>query len=111
MSKVDKLLKENISEDGTIINLREKFLGIRGMMELAENPALANVRELVLTGNQCADEGAEALANSPHLGNLEMLNLNHNDIGDEGAIAIANSENFPKLKFYHVIHRQGLQKN
>ena len=59
---------------------------------------LANVKELVIPGNQCADEGAEALANSPHLGNLEMLNLNHNDIGDDGAIAIANSEKFPKLQ-------------
>ena len=49
MGKVEKLLKENMSEDGVVVNLRDKFLGLRGVMELAENPALANVRELVLT--------------------------------------------------------------
>ena len=76
MSKVEKLLKENMSDDGTVVNLRDKFLGLRGVMELAGIPARANVKELVIPGNQCADEGAEALANSSYLGNLEMLNLN-----------------------------------
>ena len=38
MSKVEKLLKENMSDDGTVVNLRDKFLGLRGVMELAENP-------------------------------------------------------------------------
>jgi len=111
MSNVEKFFKENMSEDGAVLNLRDKFLGLRGSMELAENPALATVKELILPGNQCADEGAEALANSPHLGNLEMLNLNHNDIGDDGAIAIANSEKLPNLKslsmFGNVIGDEG----
>ncbi|SVD83254.1 uncharacterized protein METZ01_LOCUS436108, partial [marine metagenome] len=55
MSKVEKLLKENMSDDGTVVNLRDKFLGLRGVMELAGIPELANVKELVIPGNQCAD--------------------------------------------------------
>ena len=87
--KIDELIQQNISPDGTILNLREKFIGLRGIMELAGNPVLKSVKELILPGNQCADEGVEALAESPYLENLEILNLNHNDIGDDGAIAIA----------------------
>ncbi|SVD19344.1 uncharacterized protein METZ01_LOCUS372198, partial [marine metagenome] len=98
MSKrIDDLIKENSSPNGEIINLREKYLGLRGIMEVASNPVLKNVKELILPGNQCADEGAEAIAQSPYLENLESLNLNHNEIGDEGAIAIANSDKLPKL--------------
>ena len=44
MSKIEKLLKENMSDDGTVVNLSDKFLGLRGVMELAGNPELANVR-------------------------------------------------------------------
>ena len=50
MSKVEKLLKENMSDDGTVVNLRDKFLGLRGVMELAGIPELANVKELVIPG-------------------------------------------------------------
>ena len=48
MSKIDDLIKECISPDGTILNMRDKFIGLRGAMELAGKPALANVKELVL---------------------------------------------------------------
>ena len=41
MSKVEKLLKENMSDDGTVVNLRDKFLGLRGVIELAGNPEFA----------------------------------------------------------------------
>ena len=92
MGKIDDLIKENLSENGEVLTLRDKFLGVRGIMQLADNPALATIKKLVLSSNQTCDEGAEALADSPHLGNLEHLNLNHNDIGDDGAIAIANSD-------------------
>ena len=71
MGRMATLIKENISEDGTILNLREKYIGIRGGMELGAMKELENVRELILPGNQLADEGVEALANSPYLANLE----------------------------------------
>ncbi|MBT6594942.1 MAG: hypothetical protein HOB34_02485, partial [Nitrospina sp.] len=91
MSKIDDLLKDCLLEDGTILHLRDKYIGVRGCMELATKEALKSVKQLIVPGNQIADEGLEALADSPYLGNLEVLNINHNDIGDDGAIALANS--------------------
>ena len=98
MSKIDEILKDSFHEDGTILILRDKYIGIRGCMELATKEALKTVKHLILPGNQIADEGLEALAESPYLENLELLNANHNEIGDDGAIAIANTENLPNLK-------------
>jgi hypothetical protein len=34
MSRIDDLIKENLSEDGTVLSLREKYIGLRGTMEL-----------------------------------------------------------------------------
>ena len=98
MSKIDEILKDSFHEDGTILILRDKYIGIRGCMELATKEALKTVKQLILPGNQIADEGLEALAESPYLKNLELLNANHNEIGDDGAIAIANTESLPNLK-------------
>lgn len=97
MSRVDDLIKENISENGEILTLKEKMLGFRGTMELAGKEALSKVKVFVFSGNQCADEGVEALLDSPYLANLETLNLNHNEIGDDGAISLANTKKLPKL--------------
>ena len=98
MLNIDDLIKDNITPDGEVLTLREKFLGVRGIMRLADNPALATVKKLVLPANQASDEGAEALANSPYLENLEHLNLNHNEIGDDGAVALANSDKTSKAQ-------------
>ena len=97
MSKIDVFIKENLLENGTILLLRDKYIGIRGCMELATKEQLKTVIQLIVPGNQIADEGLEALAASPHLGNLEVLNINHNDIGDDGAVALSNSHNLPNL--------------
>ena len=43
-------------------------------MELSRKEVLNKVKDLVYSGNQCGDEGAEAFADSPYLGNLENLN-------------------------------------
>ena len=65
MSKIDEILKDSFHEDGTILILRDKYIGIRGCMELATKEALKTVKHLILPGNQIADEGLEALAESP----------------------------------------------
>ena len=85
MSKLDDILKESFHENGTILILRDKYIGIRGCMELAKKESLKTVKQLVLPGNQIFDEGLEALTESPYLGNLELLNANQNEIGDDGA--------------------------
>ena len=86
MSKIDDFIKDNLLEDGTILHLRDKYIGIRGCMELASKEQLKTVKQLIVPGNQIADEGLEALADCQYLGNLEILNINHNDIGDDGAV-------------------------
>ena len=48
MSKIDDLVKENLLEDGTILHLRDKYIGIRGCMELATKEALKTVTQLIL---------------------------------------------------------------
>ena len=60
MLNIDDIIKDNITPDGEVLTLREKFLGVRGIMRLADNPALATVKKLVLPANQASDEGAEA---------------------------------------------------
>ena len=68
MSKIDDFLKDNLLEDGTILHLRDKYIGIRGCMELASKEQLKTVKQLIVPGNQIADEGLEALADCQYLG-------------------------------------------
>ena len=85
MSRIDDLIKENLSEDGTVLSLREKYIGLRGTMEVfTKGDILQKVKVLTYSGNQMGDEGAEAIAECPYLTNLENLILNLNEIGDEG---------------------------
>jgi len=112
MSRIDDLIKENLSEDGTVLSLREKYIGLRGTMELfTKGDVLKNLKVLTYSGNQIGDEGAESIAECPYLANLENLILNHNEIGDEGAVALANSTNLPKVTqlslFGNVIGDEG----
>jgi Ran GTPase-activating protein (RanGAP) involved in mRNA processing and transport len=112
MSRIDDLIKENLSEDGTVLSLREKYIGLRGTMELfTKGDILQKVKVLTYSGNQIGDEGAESIAECPYLKNLENLVLNLNEIGDEGAILLANSPNLPKVTqmslFGNVIGDEG----
>ncbi len=52
MSKIDDLLKDCLLEDGTILLLRDKYIGIRGCMELATKEVLKSVKQLIVPGNQ-----------------------------------------------------------
>ena len=66
--------------------------------ELAEWPALVNVRDLDLVTGLIGPAGARALADCPHLTGLRQLNLSSNRIGADGAWALATSENLPDLR-------------
>ena len=48
MSKIDDLVRDNLLENGTILNLRDKYIGIRGCMELATKEALKTVKQLII---------------------------------------------------------------
>ena len=40
MSKIDDIVKENLLEDGTILLLRDKYIGIRGCIEISTKEVL-----------------------------------------------------------------------
>jgi serine/threonine protein kinase len=74
-----------------ILDLTNKRVGDEGIRALAHSPKLAELSQLILSGNLISDEGAEALAASPHARNLSTLILWDNRIGDRGVAALAGS--------------------
>ena len=74
MSRIDDLIQECLSPDRTQLNMRDKFIGLRGTMELmTKGEALKDLKIFILSNNQTGDEGAEAIAECPYLKNVEVL--------------------------------------
>ena len=69
MSRVDDLIKENLSENGEILTLKEKMLGLRGTMELAGKEVLSKLRGVILNilglTLLCALDGPATLMQTP----------------------------------------------
>ncbi len=82
---------------------RVKFLDAGARIDkLAQCPALANIRELDLCGNDLGNGGLNLLLRSPHLGRLESLDLSFNGIGDSAMHWLACTRAFPRLKALHL---------
>ncbi len=82
---------------------RVKFLdACRQIDRLVKCPALANVRELDLCGNDLGNGGVNMLMRSPFLAQLESLDLSFNGIGDGGVQRLAGATGFPRLKALHL---------
>jgi uncharacterized protein (TIGR02996 family) len=67
------------------------------MPELVVSPLLANVRELVLCGDNLGNGGVNLLTRSPFLKELEMLDLGFNGINDAGVNILARAGTMPNL--------------
>lgn len=78
--------------------LERTQLDARAASILATTPALAELRDLSLSGNPIGDEGAFALAWSTMLPRLRKLKLGSCEIGDEGATALADSSELSRLE-------------
>lgn len=82
---------------------RVKFLDAGAKMDkLAQCPALAQVRELDLCGNDLGNGGLNLLLRSPYLQQLESLDLSFNGIGNGGAEMLANARSLAKLRALHL---------
>ena len=68
---VEVLVKNLLTKDGSVLDLRLKYIG---------------------------DEGLEYLAQCPELVDLEVLNLERNEVTDKGIIALSKSSIISNLK-------------
>ncbi len=58
-----------------ILDLTESMLDVKAIEPLAQSPAYAPLRKLVLAGNRLGTDGIKMLARSPHLAGLRSLGL------------------------------------
>ncbi|MDC3958963.1 hypothetical protein KEG38_34230 [Polyangium jinanense] len=79
------------------LELRGWRLTPTGARRLADEPALATVRELDLTGNEIGDDGLAALLASPHLGRVTELRLAENKLTSAGLRALAEAPALAEL--------------
>jgi uncharacterized protein (TIGR02996 family) len=75
----------------TELDLRQRGLGLEGVLALIECPHLATVTKLDLDGNNIGSVGTAVLAWSRNPTCLRELNLSANDIADDGVMALASS--------------------
>ena len=62
MPNIDDLIREKLSSDGQVLNLKAQFLREVGAKELAKREELKNVRSMDLSQNGIGDEGVKAIA-------------------------------------------------
>ena len=79
---INKLVEERLN--GRELNMMGCCIGPNGMLLLAQDPRLANIKRLNLGGNKIGNIGAKLLAESEALSKLTWLELGGNDIGPEG---------------------------
>ena len=72
---IEILIDQNLLQEGTILDLRLKYIGDRGMEYLSQCAKLVNLRELKLERNEITDLGIQALAESTILTSIKSLNL------------------------------------
>ncbi len=97
---IDMLVKKFLTKNGTVLDIRLKYIGDEGLEYLAKCPDLIDLEVLNLERNEITDKGVQALAGSTIVTNLKELHLERNEIGDVGAIAIAGSVNFSYSQFH-----------
>ncbi len=99
---VEDLIKKLLALDGTVLDLRLKYIGDAGLEYLAGAEELKGLRELNLERNEITPKGIQALAQSKIITQLTTLHLERNDLGDAGAKIIADSANFSQLKYLNL---------
>lgn len=102
MADIERLIRDNLSKDGQILNLKAKFIREVGARELAKEE-LSSLRALDLSQNDIGDEGVKAIAESPVFSNLRQLNLKSNQITDQGAEYLANSSILENLRSLQLV--------
>ena len=76
---VEVLVKKFLTKDGTVLDLRLKYIGDEGLEYLSQCPDLIDLEILNLERNEVTDKGIQALAKSSIITNLKELHLERND--------------------------------
>jgi uncharacterized protein (TIGR02996 family) len=82
------------------LDLSRSGLHLHAMQGLAAS--CANLRELLLAGNDVPAEGAACLAEAPALAGLVVLSLADNPVGNAGLAALAGPGRLPRLNTLDV---------
>ncbi len=93
------------------LDLSHHGIWVRGAKDLAANPSLAHLRELILEHTHLRGSALEPLLGSPYLQGLRRLDLSRNNIGDEIA-PLTKADCLPKLAELRVCgnrFRKGLK--
>ncbi|SVD68762.1 uncharacterized protein METZ01_LOCUS421616, partial [marine metagenome] len=75
---IETLIEQNLLQEGTVLDLRLKYIGDEGMGYLAQCTELINLSELKLERNDITDKGIDALARSTIVTGLKSLSLERN---------------------------------
>lgn len=75
---VETLIEQNLLQEGTVLDLRLKYIGDEGMCYLVQCTELVHLSELKLERNDITDKGIDALAGSTIVTGLKSLNLERN---------------------------------
>ena len=67
---IDVLVKKYLEKNGTVLDLRIKYIGDEGLDFLAKCPDLIDLEVLNLERNEITDKGIQSLANSSIITNL-----------------------------------------
>ena len=81
-------ISANLVDDGKLLDLEDKNIGIEELRLLAASKELSRVEQLYLSQNQLCGEAIEMLCQVKCLTGLTSLYLNHNIIGDKEAKSI-----------------------
>jgi uncharacterized protein (TIGR02996 family) len=76
--------------------------------QVVRSPALREIRDLDLCGNELGDDGLALFAGSPHLERIEALNLGFGEISDTGLQTLARSPAFSGIRTLAINDNPGI---
>ena len=100
---IERLVLENLVEDGTLLDLENKKIGLEEVQLLCELDEIPTLEKLYLSDNGLGDAELEALAELKLSRKITHLYLNHNYIGDcgcSGLKKLLNAEWVSNLNLY-----------
>ncbi|MGL4553701.1 MAG: hypothetical protein ACRC33_21270, partial [Gemmataceae bacterium] len=87
-----------------VVRVRLHGLTLDTVADIADTPALTEVRELDLQRERLTAPVLAGLLRSTHLTRLRALNLSRNELGDDGVRAVVASDVFGRLRYLNLGH-------
>jgi len=102
LEETEELVRDNLSENGKILDLTACYIKELGAKDVANFEFLRDLETLELGTNQIGIKGVKHIATSKCLTNLISLNLFYNNIGNEGLKHVAISDNLLSLQILNL---------